>query len=781
MEEIGDYAFFMCENLTATPDLSKVKYIGEGAFAGVQDILTQRRSGTSITTVNIPDDAVVGDYAFAFNTKISSVTLGNRVKVGEGAFYTPIAFFRTFENYFAGLVKSMDYTVEQTPQAIEQFRKANGFSSFYTEYTYTPEGGDESYTYYRFNYKTSAYSNLKKVSIGDGAEIGFGAFMDNAWLNELTLGENVIIGDRAFYNCYDLAQADLSKVVEIGERAFSGEETIDFVVVRDSSGNRTYEFANEYAYVDGKRVAVNNAYSCAAPRITEANLSSVEALGTGAFAYNTALASVTFGDKLTAIPAYAFAYTNITEIAIPEKVVEIGSYAFVNTKITGVDLSNVTYIGAYAFADTELTKVTLNADAIMVDGEQVYVQIGGAAFAHDDKLVQVDNLDKAELIGDYAFYGTALESVKLTNAEYIGSFAFADSAVKQVTLGEKLGALGDNPFSNCEISSFGRMQEKKFGETVIGTELVETYDISAYVKVIDGVLYQLVPNGLELISYPAAKVDKDYAVLDGTVRVSSQAFAFSQIKNVTLPKSLKTLGDKAFYGCKKLATVVFTGYEAPMLEEAFDSSYAVTENMATVNRKGISKYYMWTTVYDTTNYYYGATFVDYIGNGNGNVVMVKPSNGTGYDTFIFDHYFGAKVAGSAAPTDETLAVIEIIAQLPDAMEVTLSHEEQIVAARNAYEQLTVEQKALVENYSRLTDAEGTLEYIKPAPVVEPTESTEPEMNFMQKHFYIGYILFGVVAVAFVAYIVLTKFVKKGGNGSEESEEQIASENGESEE
>ncbi len=742
VEDIGDYAFYNT-GLTSTPDLSKVGNIGNYAFAG-----------TSITSVNVADDAVIGNYAFAMNTKLVEVTVGKRVNVGAYAFYSPINFAAVYEN------NAEDYNIADY---------TNLFLMYYTPFAYTPDGGNTTYTYYRYNYALNSTSALESVVIGDEAVLNNSAFRDNTRLTSLTLGESVKIGDYAFYNCFGLTDVELDGIEEIGAYAFSGTETLNYT--RTGS---TFAVAYEYAYENGERIITDLSISCAAPQIAEANLTSVTDLGLAAFAYNKALAKVTLGANMEEIPAYAFAYTGISEVVLPTKVEAVGGYAFAGTKLEQVDLSNVWYIGRYAFASTELTKVILNTDGVI---------ISGAAFANDNKLATIEHLDNAVEIGEIAFIGTALESVTLTDAEYIGSFAFANSKVTQVTFGSALAELGDNPFSKCDIATFGRLEDKKLGVSVIVKELVETYDVSKTVKVIDGVLYQMVPNGMELISYPAGKQDKDFTVPEGTVRISAEAFAYSQVKNVTLPKTVVTLGDKVFYGCKRLALIVFTGYEAPMLEEAYDSSYAVFDNSPVPNAKGISKYYMWNASSDKTNYYYGATFVDYVGNSDGNVVMVKPSNGTGYDTFIFSKYFGASINGSSAPMAETLAAIELIAQLPSATEVTLEDEAQIVAARNAYDQLpTVEQQSLVANYEHLTSAEATLRYLKGTgdggDREKPTDGKN-EISFVSKYFYIGFIIAGVAIVCFIAYVLFTKFYM-GGKKSAEDETAPAEDEGKSE-
>ena len=77
---------------------------------------------------------------------------------------------------------------------------------------------------------------------------------------------------------------------------------------------------------------------------------------------------------------------------------------------------------------------------------------------------------------------------------------------------------------------------------------------------------------MELVTYPAGKTDKNFAVADGTVRITARAFMNAKIESVTLPREFKSIGDKAFYGCENLNVVTFLGYYAPVLEEQYDES-----------------------------------------------------------------------------------------------------------------------------------------------------------------------------------------------------------------
>ena len=102
--------------------------------------------------------------------------------------------------------------------------------------------------------------------------------------------------------------------------------------------------------------------------------------------------------------------------------------------------------------------------------------------------------------------------------------------------------------------------------------------------------------------------------------------------------------------------------------------------------------------------------------------MIRPLNGTNYDSFIYSQYFAQIIDGPTAAEDATLAAIAAIAALPD--RIALTNEEQVVAARALYNMIaTTAQQALVTNYSKLTSAENTINYLK-----RQQESTPPEQE-----------------------------------------------------
>ncbi|MBR4237449.1 leucine-rich repeat protein [bacterium] len=744
VKNVGDYAFANCVNLK-TVTMPNVETIGKYAFyetdltdigllANLKSIGNYAFAGTDLETLTLTNNVTVGDYAFAYCDYLETVTLGNNVTIGSYAFFNPITF----------------YTYDQT----ENFEH-------YTPYAYEvkdKEGNTiKTNSYYRYNFIDGVKSKLTSLTAGSNLSIGEAAFFGNGKLQTVTLGDGTKVGDYAFYSCHALTTIDLSKVKTIGRYAFSGYTTYDYYLE-----NNIWRYAYESEYDDGAFISTAYVYTCFSPSFTSANLTNTEEVLEGAFSGNSSLTNVILSDYMNVVGKEMFANCkSLTEINLKPNITEIGEQAFSSSGITTINLEGVDTIGEAAFFNTPVNNITFKDDVV----------IGDSAFYYAEKLSNVLNTAKIKLIGDLAFALTSIESIDLSNATSIGDFAFGKSALRSVALGEKLVELGENPFFGSLITTFAKTKDIIFNSEVVGTESVETYDLSPTVKVVDGVLYEVVPKGYELVSYPRLKADKEFTIDENTVRISSLAFAESNIEKVILSNILISIGDKAFYGCEKLNAVIFRSYDAPLLEEEFNTNYItennlpITGNIGEVSGLSISKYYMWNVFTNYTNFYYGANFKDYIGHNTGDLIMVRPKNGQNYDSFIFDQYFSTKVDGVYAPTINTLNIITQIDNLP--VNVTLNDEAQIVAARQAYDSLTSEeQKSLISNYENLVRAESTLAYLKsreetPVDPTDPTEPTEPSKFaiFMKNNMY-GFILSGIIAIGFTVALVLVIKKKK---------------------
>ena len=696
LTEIGDYAYFMT-NIDTLPTFNNIKKLGNYAFAYTQ-----------ITSVNIPAKMVVGEGAFYECKEIEKVV------IGDGAVLGTAAFMLSRENNIAvDLVRD---------QSLSQ-------KIYYEVYT----------------------SKLTSLTIGKNVVIGDSAFMGAAMLTTVTLGSGATLGDQAFFNAPCLVNIDLSKVKSIGARAFSGDVRYTFS-----------DMAGTIVAVDDAGYYVYHYYS--APLVS-IDLSSLEFIGEDAFTNCFELTNVKLGASLEEISTNAFMNcTSLTSINL-ENVKVVGTQAFAEAPLTEINLSSCEVVGNYAFVNCkELTKVTFNSNGTV---------ICEGAFAYAEKLTSTINLFRAKEIGNYAFAYTAVTRANLTYCESIGDGAFVKETLTdfEVILGESLKEIGENPFAFCKIKPFVKYETTEFNGVKYETA-VYTFDISENVTVIDGSLYVRVPYGLELTTFAGIET-QNVKVADTTVRISAMAFAGSDVVRVTLPESLNSIGHKAFFDCNKLLTVIFTSYEAPVLEEEFDSAYyecfqyfpsvgkyEFTDyygNLIVYEGIEIVPYYMW-NVSDGkySNVYYGANFVNQIGHSEPKLVMVRPTNGLYYETFIYSQYFSTVVDGSVAPQDATLEAIEAINKIPSA--ITLSDEALVILARELYDKAAAidDQKALIENYTKLVSAESTILALKSleAPSQTPdTPNNDVVVGDVEKT-NVGAIILIVCASAIGAVVVI---------------------------
>ena len=650
LTHIGEYAFFGIQ-ISQIPAHTADATFGKYAFA---------KSG--ITSVNLGDNVTIPEGTFSDCKKLTTVTLGNNVTIGDYAFYTD---------------KQTNFKLAS--------KNVNG----------------KTQVWYVFS------STLVNITIGDNAVIGKSAFECAASVTSVQLGENAQIGDMAFYNCSNLARIDLSKAQSIGNYAFSGDV---FYVCTDQT-MQTPVISAEGTYI----------FNYPAPVLTAVDLSTATSVGEYAFATCQKLTSVKLGENVTELGAYAFMRCHaLTDINL-ENVKVVGDYAFGEAALTKVNLTNVESVGQYAFAANKtLSEVTLNPNGSVVNE---------GAFVNCAALPRVENLQFVTEIGAYAFAYSGIEEADLSAATKIGDQAFLKSEMAPLTvkLGENLVELGDNPFAYCVVAPFSKVDVIEFNGTEYSAEIYD-FQLSEMVYVIDGNLYMVMPNGgFEMITYTGNSNEHAIVAAD-TVRISDKAFAGTGVKMVTLPYTVAAIGHMAFYDCADLQVVAFTSYNAPVFEEQFDQNYYnqfqaipgignyyeyVNYDGTTVSLDGIGilPWFMWNVLSSQTNYYYGANFVDYVGFVDNKLLMVRPSNGQYYGTFMHSQYFDIIADGSVAAQAATLAAIEAINKIPSRVE--LIHEEIVLAARAAYNKVaTLDQQALVTNYDLLKKAEQRLKTLK---------------------------------------------------------------------
>ena len=773
---------------------NQVTTIGRGAFS----------HNTKITSVDLPTVTVVHDYGFAVETvnnmgvvsygRLNTLNLGKLTYIGSYGFcgigleelpaIETDAYIGSYAFAYSALKRvnipsgmiiseAMFFECGQLEEVVIGDNVTIGNKAFYVDrdkhfrvQRYKDEKGNNRYMYV-FS------SPLTTLVIGDNAVIGESAFQSAASLESVTLGANAQIGKMAFYNCSSLKSIDLSKAQSIGEYAFSG----DVFNICSDTDMTVAAISSQGMYI----------YSYHAPVLESVDLSGAQSVGAYAFAYCRVLNDVVLGDAITELPEYAFASCAALNTINLTYVTTIGDYAFMECGLVEVQLPAATTLGKYSFVmNPDLTAVTLNAEgSAILEG----------AFAQCEKLTTVNNLNAVTEVGAYAFAHSGLVYADLSGAFSIGDFAFLKAELTDITviLGSDLTSLGDNPFAMCKVAPFFTLNVESFNG--VDYEVPNyTYDISETVFVIDGSLYCRVPNGLELITYTGMNAD-NLVIADGTVRIGSHALAGTDVKMVTLPASLRAVGHKAFYLCENLKVVVFTSYNAPIMEEEFDSSYYESlehipgtgnhgeytdydGNQVAIIGNGQIPYFMWNATGGMySNVFYGANFIDYIGYVDNKLIMVRPVNGQNYDTYILGQYFelGMVLDGAAAADKNTQAFIDAVNALPNP--VGLSDEAAVIAARALYSKITnLEQQALAsEAYAILQTAEQRIIKLKETTGEEETPEDPIVTDDSKVGTVIALVIIAVLVVGIVTVVVMHTIRNKKAKAEEAAEAEEAEE------
>lgn len=714
LKTIDDYAFYGNASLKSVIFPSCLETIGKGAF----------QMCYSLSSVNIPDGVNVGDYAFAKCVYISNssvvsglqtVTLGKGVTLGEGAFYS--------SQYIQKV--NLPEEVDSVTLGYGAFNQCSYLNSIdLTKFTTIPDAcfgyclllsdvdlsnvkSIGSYAFAQYGYSGS----LEEVNLASLETLGDHAFYGCVALEKVVLGSSLkVVSDYAFQMCINLSDINLENVEEIGEGAFF----YNLGNVDTSSG---------YIYI-------NDTYTTGLKTL---NLASCKKIGLGAFSYcpwiETVYAPVveeicdsafnpaqSIDDPASPTQYVIVSHIESVDLGNTERDIVIGSASFYGAKnlktISGLD--KVVSVGENAFAYCEsLTEVVMNN----LTNDDV---TANSAFANCTSLVKVE-MKNLKVVADSMFEGCEkLAEISLSKEiTTIGKFAFSQTAIETIELAETLESVGEGAFyqtPNLKAFKDGKISEKVFVE--------------------NGMLYTVLGTGYyELVSVPAKLNIVDMTIIEGTSRVAFGAFYGNDYaKTITLPMTLKVIAPNAFGSMAALRTIVFRSYNLPVLETEIQkyiyTSVHSSADFVQIN-DNIINYYGSLGI----QYFYPYYQVDWLTfdednfrcTANATVTAVYPSNGKGYDGWIFNKMFAFTVEGAATLDDDGLAAQAAMMLLPD--RATLNDEAVIVAAREAYAKVydPYQLNILSDLYAKLGTCEKRLAQLKAS--AGGGETVEPKKDY----------------------------------------------------
>ncbi len=492
-------------------------------------------------------------------------------------------------------------------------------------------------------------TNLAQLTVGDTVKtVGDYAFAYSA-ISKLYLPAVESIGNGAFTNCSCIT------AIKVGTTAETGTLTVTTALTQ--LGNAA--FANCKELTSAQLPSLTQMGT----EIADSEWSMAVKIGLGTFSYCSKLTTVTFGSDTTATGIYTFAYSGLTSVTLQDGQYQIGEGTFLGC--------------------ADLTEVTLSSVIQRRVGEELlYNTVGADAFDGCGALSTVNNLACVVIVGDRAFYNTALETLTLRNAEEIGYGAFAtesadgvEGTYTSIELGvvQKIGAYAFLNNSVTEITLPSTVTEIAYGAFASAKHLKgfkadgnDTFIVMNANSDGYGVLYRYIDKNAgtyELVCYPANRVQetnadgkKVYEIADGTVYVLSSAFMDINkstenntvgLDIVVLPHSINAIGADAFFN-SGIMEYTFESVQAPVLETTYRAE--VRQWVETVVGEASASYYkgFYHTNFETYFYY----FTQY-GKQTSTLKMNYPVNGIGYDNYIYKNYFGEKVQTSIVKTDTT--------------------------------------------------------------------------------------------------------------------------------
>lgn len=295
---------------------------------------------------------------------------------------------------------------------------------------------------------------------------------------------------------------------------------------------------------------------------------------------------VTIPDGITSIQGDGFRKigpSGIERVIIPDSVTKIGDYAFENTRISDLQLSdrieyigagafrgcekwlnvripkNVKYIGNAAFAGSAVNESKGRIYEVDADNTVYYVPDGCNVICEkeDKKVIAGSSSSKipdgTKEIAESAFAWWNIEEIEFPNSlEKIGAYAFWSTWLEKIDLPEKVTRIEKWTFANCPLKSVHVSSKLSY----IGNVAFCQTDLTKLDFLPDTVRY------IGASAFEDCEQLTDVKLPQSLTYIGDDAFSSCDMKEVTIPGKVETIGGCVFTFNKNLTKVEFLNFGA---------------------------------------------------------------------------------------------------------------------------------------------------------------------------------------------------------------------------
>ena len=239
-------------------------------------------------------------------------------------------------------------------------------------------------------------------------------------------------------------------------------------------------------------------------------------------------------------------------IDIPDSVTSIGNKAFWGCKsLTNITIpDSVTSIGEDAFSDcSSLTSIVIPNSV---------TSIGEGAFSNCESLESIVIPNSVTSIGEGAFWGCeSLTNITIPDSvTSIGNCAFYDcSSLTSIVIPNSVTSIGVNAFWGCD-------------------NLILKFESNQHFIVIDSILYTA---DKKKVQDCYSQEIKNVSIPDSVTSIGEWAFrGCKSLTSITMPDSVTSIGNFAFWGCSSLASITIPDSVTSIGEWAFGGCKSLT-------------------------------------------------------------------------------------------------------------------------------------------------------------------------------------------------------------